>query len=220
MRPTRWAAVAVVLGLLAACGDTTTPTANGTTPPAAPATQTSSAPPSSGPTPTPTPTSNKGGGGGGSHQGGGGGTKTTTPTATTSGRPHAQLSIKRGFCRWLPNIFIDMGGHGGSSGGVEIDLLVGSLGLNPGGEATVRAAGPNGEYAQDKVRLHFSDSTMTAMSLDIKPALSGTYTMVLTVTVDPDHEFDQSGFTSDDTITVTVIVPSPRPNQATNVDCM
>jgi len=75
-------------------------------------------------------------------------------------------------------------------------------------------------WAQGKLRLHFDDGTMTTMSLDIKPGLSGAYTMVLTVTVDPEHEFDQSGFTSDDSISVTVIVPTPRPTQATNVDCM
>jgi len=216
MRPTRWAATAVVLGLLAACGDTT-PTATtgatrapGPTPPAtSPATPTPTAPPT---------TTASGSQGGGARTGGGTKGTTRTPTPTVR-KTKAQLGIKHGACRWMPNIFVDIGGHNGSSGGVEIDVYVTSLQLSRASDVTVRATGDNGEYAQGGAPLRFGDGTGHYVKLAVKPTVTGAHTMVLTVTVDPDHVFDQAGFTGDDTLHLSVVVPAPRPQEPSNVEC-
>jgi hypothetical protein len=116
-------------------------------------------------------------------------------------------------------MFIDLGDPSGSAGGVEMTFTVTVVQLDRSADVSVVAHSDNGESAQGHTRLKFGDTTSNVVTLDVRPHQLGEYFMHLRVTVDPQHAFDQGGFTADDAVDVTVRVPGARPSQVTALTC-
>ena len=137
---------------------------------------------------------------------------TSKPAPSVAENVRGELSLDGPpTCWWVPHAFLD------GAGGLSIQFTVRSVSVVQATHIEVTVVGASGERGGTRVNLPMGDAQQ-GVSVTTN-ADQGSYQANLAVSLDPAHDILQTNGYDDDTGSVRVVIPFPRPSSTSALSC-